>query len=133
MSAPQLSSRPSPADDSASPSDRDSIKSQNRTDKKYGDDLAPLPPAALATREEVRMEAAMGDAILRFLRIRRGPKGDQYDLDAVCEDSLGESFILYEQGQTDHGFERSLHNRASGIPSISKSIRSFTSIRTGRT
>jgi hypothetical protein len=30
------------------------------------------------------MEAAMGDAILRFLRIRKGPKGDEYDLDAIA-------------------------------------------------
>jgi hypothetical protein len=29
------------------------------------------------------MEAALGDAVLRFLRIRKGPKTDGYDLDAV--------------------------------------------------
>jgi hypothetical protein len=30
------------------------------------------------------MESALGDAILRFFRIRKGPKGDEYDLDAVA-------------------------------------------------
>ncbi|KAF2644952.1 major facilitator superfamily transporter [Massarina eburnea CBS 473.64] len=30
------------------------------------------------------MEAALGDSILRFLRIRKGPKPDEYDLDAVA-------------------------------------------------
>jgi hypothetical protein len=37
----------------------------------------------LATRETERTEAVLGDAILRFFRIRKGPKKDQYDLDAV--------------------------------------------------
>lgn len=37
----------------------------------------------LAAQETQKMEAVMGDAILRFLRIRKGPKPDQYDLDAV--------------------------------------------------
>ncbi|GJC96782.1 major facilitator superfamily transporter [Colletotrichum higginsianum] len=34
--------------------------------------------------ENQRMEAALGDAILRFFRIRKGPKGDEYDLDAIA-------------------------------------------------
>ena len=29
------------------------------------------------------MEGALGDAILRFLRIRKGPKSDAHDPDAV--------------------------------------------------
>jgi hypothetical protein len=29
------------------------------------------------------MEGALGDAVLRFLRIRKGRKSDEYDLDAV--------------------------------------------------
>lgn len=37
----------------------------------------------LASKETQRMEAAMGDAILRFLRVRKGPKPNEYDLDAV--------------------------------------------------
>ncbi|TKW51739.1 putative transporter [Colletotrichum tanaceti] len=48
-------------------------------------DAAAAPPTApaLATQENQRMEAALGDAILRFFRIRKGPKGDEYELDAV--------------------------------------------------
>ena len=38
----------------------------------------------LAAQEGQRMEGALGDAILRFLRIRKRPKNDGYDLDAVC-------------------------------------------------
>ena len=37
----------------------------------------------LATVETQRTEAALGDYVLRLLRIRKGPKGDLYDLDAV--------------------------------------------------
>lgn len=89
MSAPQPSTRPLAVDDSASPSDRDSIKSQGRAASKDGGDLVPLAPAALATRDTIRMEAAMGDAVLRFLRIRKGPKKDEYDLDVVRTTPLG--------------------------------------------
>ncbi|KAF1959709.1 major facilitator superfamily transporter [Byssothecium circinans] len=38
----------------------------------------------LASKETQHTEAALGDAVLRFLRIRKGPKPDQYDLDAVA-------------------------------------------------
>ncbi|KAF1358946.1 MFS general substrate transporter [Lizonia empirigonia] len=38
----------------------------------------------LATAETQRMEAALGNYILRFLRIRKGPRKDVYDLDAVA-------------------------------------------------
>lgn len=37
----------------------------------------------LATAETPRMEAALGDYVLRFLRIRKGLRNDVYDLDAV--------------------------------------------------
>lgn len=89
MSAPQPSTRSLAADDSASPTDRDSLKSQGRKGSKDEGDLVPLAPAALATRDTIRMEAAMGDAILRFLRIRKGPKNEEYDLDAVRTRPLG--------------------------------------------
>ncbi|KAK1984488.1 major facilitator superfamily transporter [Colletotrichum cereale] len=52
-------------------------------DKGHADAAPPTAPA-LATQETQRMEAALGDAILRFLRIRKGPKADEYDLDAVA-------------------------------------------------
>ncbi|ETS74766.1 hypothetical protein PFICI_13250 [Pestalotiopsis fici W106-1] len=38
----------------------------------------------LATQETTRMETALGDAVLRFLRIRNGPKQQVYDLDAIA-------------------------------------------------
>ena len=38
----------------------------------------------LATAETQRMEAALGDYVLRFLRIRKGPKKAIYDLNAVA-------------------------------------------------
>lgn len=37
----------------------------------------------LATAETQRIEAALGDYILRLLRIRKGPMKHVYDLDAV--------------------------------------------------
>ncbi|GKT51944.1 putative triacylglycerol lipase [Colletotrichum spaethianum] len=51
-------------------------------DDKRPIESAPPTAPALATQETQRMEAALGDAILRFLRIRKGPKAEVYDLDA---------------------------------------------------
>ncbi|OTA68676.1 MFS general substrate transporter [Hypoxylon sp. EC38] len=59
-------------------SDHGDVKSKGITDEI----TSPVP--ALAARETERMEAALGDAILRFLRIRKGSKGDEYDLDAIA-------------------------------------------------
>ena len=39
--------------------------------------------AALASREPQHVQGALGDAILRFLRIRKGPKAGGHDLDSV--------------------------------------------------
>lgn len=64
------------------PSDTASLSSQGRPDDKPSKDAPPLAQP-LATQENQRMEAALGDAVLRFLRIRKGPKGEKYDLDAV--------------------------------------------------
>ncbi|OJJ59265.1 hypothetical protein ASPSYDRAFT_178609 [Aspergillus sydowii CBS 593.65] len=72
---PSVSSYP---DDSTVPSDHDSVKSKRATDS-----APPLAPP-LATHEGQRAESVLGDAILRFLRIRRGPKKEVYDLDAVA-------------------------------------------------
>lgn len=71
---PTVSSFPN---ESAVPSDHDSVKSKNATDS------APPLAAPLATHEGQKTESVLGDAILRFLRIRRGPKKEVYDLDAV--------------------------------------------------
>ncbi|PKS10116.1 hypothetical protein jhhlp_001866 [Lomentospora prolificans] len=65
------------------PSDTASLSSQGRPDDKPSKDAPPLAQP-LATQENQRMEAALGDAVLRFLRIRKGPKGEKYDLDAIA-------------------------------------------------
>ncbi|KAI0150140.1 MFS general substrate transporter [Hypoxylon sp. NC0597] len=64
---------------SATLSDHGHLKSKGRTD----DVTSPTVPA-LAARETERMESVLGDAILRFLRIRKGSKGDEHDLDAIA-------------------------------------------------
>ncbi|CCF37160.1 major facilitator superfamily transporter [Colletotrichum higginsianum] len=66
-------------------SDRGGLESKTPAiDDKRPVDAAPPTAPALATQENQRMEAALGDAILRFFRIRKGPKGDEYDLDAIA-------------------------------------------------
>lgn len=67
----------------SSPSDHGSLKSSERIDVKHASDLGSPPLSPLATQENQRMEAVLGDAILRFIGIRKGPKKDEYDLDAV--------------------------------------------------
>lgn len=100
MSATKPSFQISPIEESDSPSDRTSFQSKDQVDKKNGVDATPLDPTGLATRETVRMEAALGDAILRFFRIRKGPKADQYDLDAVAtQPSIWDSENLEEYKQ----------------------------------
>lgn len=47
-------------------------------------DLTTSTAGALATKEGGRMEAVLGDALLRFLRIRKGPRKEQYDPDAIA-------------------------------------------------
>ncbi|KAG9197685.1 hypothetical protein G6514_001154 [Epicoccum nigrum] len=44
----------------------------------------PATATALATAETQRSEAALGDYVLRLLRIRKGPKKGDFDLDAVA-------------------------------------------------
>lgn len=68
------------------PSDTSSIKAPPPLDEskdlyadtagRHSDQAAPL-----AAAEGARAEAALGDAVLRFLRVRKGPP--KYDLDAV--------------------------------------------------
>jgi hypothetical protein len=93
MSSQQAANKPL-APGASTPSDRVSVASNTRSDDKQTRELSTAPPLApsLANRENNRMEAALGDAVLRFLRIRKGPKPDEYDLDAVrdeCPDHFG--------------------------------------------
>ncbi|GKT77128.1 major facilitator superfamily transporter [Colletotrichum tofieldiae] len=83
MSSQQPVAKASPPG-SITSSDHGALDSKTAaTDDKRPIDSAPPTAPALATQETQRMEAAMGDAILRFLRIRKGPKDEEYDLDAV--------------------------------------------------
>ena len=65
------------------PSDNDSLKSQTAGDDKGPHELISTTEPALASRQGPRMEGVLGDAVLRFLRIRKGPKLDAHDPDAV--------------------------------------------------
>ena len=57
--------------------------STNSVDDKQALQAAAAPITQLAAKETQRTESALGDALLRFLRIRKGPKPEEYDLDAV--------------------------------------------------
>ncbi|KAI1373311.1 MFS general substrate transporter [Hypoxylon crocopeplum] len=83
MSTHQAAITPSPAR-SSTPSDHGSLKCKGINDDHHLNDPTPPIAPALAARETQRMEVALGDALLRFLRIRKGPKGDEYDLDAIA-------------------------------------------------
>lgn len=72
----------SPAD--VVPPDGDaSSDSKKFVDDKLPSNVTTKADPISATQENRRMESAMGDAILRLLRIRKGPKSDQVDPDAV--------------------------------------------------
>ncbi|KAG8354287.1 putative transporter [Fusarium venenatum] len=69
---------------SESPSDNGSVKAKDTVDNGYTNDSVPPTAPALAAQQGQRMEGAMGDAILRFLRIRKTRKDLVYDLDAIA-------------------------------------------------
>lgn len=75
---------------SAKDLDRVSSNEQKATDAKGPkDNVTPTAPVSeLAAQEGQRMEGALGDAILRLLRIRKRPKNAGRDLDAVCSYEL---------------------------------------------
>ncbi|KXH51841.1 major facilitator superfamily transporter [Colletotrichum salicis] len=83
MSSQQPVAKPSPAGSDTS-SDIGALCSKSAVDDKVIVDTAPPTAPALATQQTQRMEAEMGDAILRFFRIRKGPKPEEYDLDAIA-------------------------------------------------
>lgn len=64
----------------SSPTDTGSIKTREE-DRKPEYLLAAPEPLALSGDGIQRADAALGDAVLRFLRVRKGPP--KYDLDAV--------------------------------------------------
>ncbi|WDK09213.1 major facilitator superfamily transporter [Colletotrichum graminicola] len=89
MSSQQSVPKASPPGSVTSSSDRGAPDSKTPVavvddDKRPPVDVTPPTTPALATQETQRMEAALGDAILRFFGIRKGPKADVYDLDAIA-------------------------------------------------
>ncbi|KAI0886573.1 major facilitator superfamily transporter [Annulohypoxylon maeteangense] len=83
MSAQRQATTPSPAR-STTPSDHGSDRFQGGTEDKKPIEVIPPTAPALATQEPKRVEGALGDAVLRFLRLRKGPKNEEFDLDAIA-------------------------------------------------
>ncbi|KAL1849408.1 hypothetical protein Daus18300_013290 [Diaporthe australafricana] len=83
MSAQQPITHPPPTEPNV-PSDNESLESKATRAIQVHDDSTPTTAPALATQDTQRMESALGDVILRALKIRKGPKGEAYDIDAVA-------------------------------------------------
>ncbi|KAI0425827.1 major facilitator superfamily transporter [Xylaria sp. FL1042] len=83
MSTKQLASLSSPNDSDSTSEPRKSRSQESVESKHVGSPAPPLAPALAAEGTE-RMESALGDALLRLLRIRKGPKNDGFDLDATA-------------------------------------------------
>lgn len=120
--------KPSPAGSDTS-SDHGGLGSKSAVDDKVIVDAAPPTAPALATQQTQRMEAAMGDAILRFFRVRKGPKAEEYDLDAV---RISTHVNFRKTPMASNMLNRLPRNRVSGIPRMSRSTRASTSTRNGR-
>jgi hypothetical protein len=72
----------SPAD-FATPTDHASIDSKAPpSDKQAGHTIKPNPDGTV--QQNQRMESVLGDAVLRFLRIRKGPKLNSHDPNAIA-------------------------------------------------
>lgn len=86
MSTQRPTTDPPPAGHDT-PSDHNSLNSKTASDAKGPHEFTSSEQPGLASREGQRMEGALGDAVLRFLRIRRGPKLNAHDPDAVRSQS----------------------------------------------
>ena len=107
-------------------SDDGSIKAKDKVDNNgsTNDSVPPTAPA-LAAQQGQRMESAMGDAILRFLRIRKPRKDDVYDLDAVRNlNNHGMPKILTRT--------RSLRSQVFGTRQTSSDTKNSTSTHSGK-
>lgn len=82
MSAQQPAIDPPPAGHNPS-SDHDSLNSKKTRDAKGANEFVSTTEPALNSQQNQRMEGVLGDAVLRFLRIRKGPKLNAHDPDAV--------------------------------------------------
>ncbi|KAI2466196.1 major facilitator superfamily transporter [Annulohypoxylon bovei var. microspora] len=83
MSAQQPTVTPLPAR-SITPSDHGSVMFQGGTEEKHPVVIIPPTAPAVATQEPKRVEGTLGDIVLRFLRIRKTPRNEAYDLDAIA-------------------------------------------------
>ncbi|KAI0404530.1 major facilitator superfamily transporter [Xylaria palmicola] len=83
MSVQQPAGSSSPID-SDSASEPGKSRSQESIESKHVRSEAPPLAPALAAEGTERMESALGNALLRLLRIRKGPKNDGFDLDATA-------------------------------------------------
>ncbi|KAL4910483.1 hypothetical protein BDW74DRAFT_184400 [Aspergillus multicolor] len=97
-----------PTVSSATPSDDDSLRSKATYEGVAPSSAAPSTPA-LASDQAARTEGVIRDAVLRFLRIRKGPRKVPYDLDAVAtqpsiwdSDNLEEYKSLYIHSQWEN-------------------------------
>ncbi|KAI0447465.1 major facilitator superfamily transporter [Xylaria telfairii] len=70
--------------DSDSASEPGKSRSQESIEGKHVTGSAPTLAPALAAEGSGRMESALGDALLRLLRIRKGPKNSGIDLDTTA-------------------------------------------------
>lgn len=96
MSTQQPAGVSSPSDsDSASASELRKSRSQESIESKHAGVSAPPLAPALAAEGYERMESALGDGLLRLLRIRKGPKNGGFDLDAVCKLSRPDQLIIW--------------------------------------
>ncbi|KAI1193811.1 major facilitator superfamily transporter [Nemania serpens] len=83
MSTQQLAGASSPSD-SDSVSEPRKSRSQDSIESKHAKVPAPPLAPALAAEGYERMESALGDGLLRLLRIRKGPRNEGFDLDATA-------------------------------------------------
>ncbi|KAI1128492.1 major facilitator superfamily transporter [Nemania abortiva] len=83
MSTQRLGGISSP-NDSDSASEPRKSRSQESIESKHAGGPAPSLAPALAAEGSERMESALGDALLRLLRIRKGSKNGGFDLDATA-------------------------------------------------
>jgi hypothetical protein len=70
--------------ESSGSSDHDSVRTKGENDGVARRDAAETLDLGLAIHQTQRMESVLGDAVLRLLRIRKGPRTQEYDHDAVC-------------------------------------------------
>lgn len=82
MSAQQADVNPAPTAPNAQ-YDYDSLGSKTTHEVEIPPESDVAAAQTLMAQENQRMEAALGDAILRFLRIRKGRDKETQDLDAV--------------------------------------------------